>query len=154
MKSHSESDDIHKLTQNMEHYNVKKSSSDTTIDIAIHNGKPLDEMSATTISVPVTGKCGTVRQKDEAESVHSIQMIAPILSPNEQNKLRFEQLQQRLTSLSTPLVSMLGTRFETTGESSTDQDLTIDKTDNTKIPIVTLQSASQSIKSKGTHDGL
>ncbi|CAG9532413.1 unnamed protein product [Cercopithifilaria johnstoni] len=182
MKSHSDSNQVHKLTQCIEH-DMKKSSSDTTMDIAIHCGKSSKEINTTTISIPVAGKYDIATQKlsennlnegtaaishgqisyntailksgdilDEAKSEHSIHMITDMVSPNEQNKLHFEQFQQRLTSLATPFVSILGARIGTTGESSTDEDLGTNETDNVKKLIGTLQSVSQSIKSKGTYD--
>ncbi|VDN87778.1 unnamed protein product [Brugia pahangi] len=77
-----------------------------------------------------------------------------MLSSKEQNKLHFDHLQQRIASFASPLVSMLGTRIETTdGESSTDQDLEINETNmNIKTPIVALQSKSQSIIPNEIHN--
>uniref|UniRef100_A0A915PG67 Uncharacterized protein n=1 Tax=Setaria digitata TaxID=48799 RepID=A0A915PG67_9BILA len=142
MKSHSEANNTQKLTTNYIEYDVKKSSSDATMDVSIHYEKP-SELSTTTINL-VTAKCDSANQKDETESEHSIEVAASRLSPKEQNKLRFEHLQQRLSSLTAPLVSVLGTKIETSGESSTDQDLEINEIDNIKAPVVTLRSTSKS----------
>uniref|UniRef100_A0A1I8EX30 Uncharacterized protein n=1 Tax=Wuchereria bancrofti TaxID=6293 RepID=A0A1I8EX30_WUCBA len=148
MKSHSESNNIHKLTQRVQH-DVKKSSSDTTMNIDY--GKRLEELNITTINIPEAEKYDISKQKDAAEP---IQVITPMLSSNEQNKLHFDHFQQQLASFASPLVSMLGTRIETTdGESSTDQNLEINETDkNIMTPIVALQSKSQSIKSNEIHN--
>ncbi|EJW79435.1 hypothetical protein WUBG_09657 [Wuchereria bancrofti] len=150
MKSHSESNNIHKLTQRVQH-DVKKSSSDTTMNIDY--GKRLEELNITTINIPEAEKYDISKQKDAAEP---IQVITPMLSSNEQNKLHFDHFQQQLASFASPLVSMLGTRIETTdGESSTDQNLEINETDkNIMTPIVALQSKSQSIKSNEIHNGI
>ncbi|KAK6103621.1 hypothetical protein QQG55_13210 [Brugia pahangi] len=153
IKSHSESNNVHKLTQCIQH-SVKKSSSDTTMNIAIDYGKRLEEFDTTAINIPGTGKYDISKQKDGVESEHSIQVITPMLSSKEQNKLHFDHLQQRIASFASPLVSMLGTRIETTdGESSTDQDLEINETNmNIKTPIVALQSKSQSIIPNEIHN--
>ncbi|KAM3724023.1 Catabolic 3-dehydroquinase [Dirofilaria immitis] len=154
-KSHSESDHLHQFIRN----DIKQNSSVTVTDTAVHYGNPSAEVNVAPIKIPITGKYG-IDGQDERESENSVQMIASILSPKKQNKLHFEQLQQRLVSLATPIVNLLGTKIETTGESSTDQDLEINKIDNIKLkvmettPTVTLQSTPKSIKSDEIHDSM
>ncbi|VBB34146.1 unnamed protein product [Acanthocheilonema viteae] len=128
MKSHSESNEIHKLTQCTEH-SMKKSSSDTTMDTTIHCGKSSKELN---ISVPAEEKYDIARRKLSKNNLHERIAITPheqinyntatlktgsildagesehsIVSPNGQNKLHFEQLQKRFTSLATSFVSIL-----------------------------------------------
>ncbi|MCP9259044.1 hypothetical protein DINM_002024 [Dirofilaria immitis] len=111
---------------------IKQNSSVTVTDTAVHYGNPSAEVNVAPIKIPITGKYGIDGQ----------------------------QLQQRLVSLATPIVNLLGTKIETTGESSTDQDLEINKIDNIKLkvmettPTVTLQSTPKSIKSDEIHDSM
>ncbi|VDK83243.1 unnamed protein product [Litomosoides sigmodontis] len=177
VKSHSESNQIHKLAQPVK-CAMKRSPSDTTMDVATHGGKQskeatvsipladivaareklsennLHERTTTTISLEQTD-CNAATSKsddgfDGVKSVHSsIPMITSTSLSGGRKKLLFEQLQQRLTSLATPLV---GEASATTGESSTDENFEINEIDSAKKPIEAVHSAPQSIKSKEIHD--
>uniref|UniRef100_A0A8R1TLL4 Uncharacterized protein n=1 Tax=Onchocerca volvulus TaxID=6282 RepID=A0A8R1TLL4_ONCVO len=129
-KNHSESNQIHQLKKCIEN-DMKKNSFDATTNAAIHS-----------------------------ESKIKIEPSEELSENNLHEKISIsirEPMNYRRAMLKSGEIS-LGTKIEATGESSTDQDLTINETEKIKVkvletmPNVTLQSASQSIKSNGIHD--
>ncbi|VDK74987.1 unnamed protein product, partial [Onchocerca ochengi] len=150
-KNQSESNQIHQLKKCIEN-DMKKNSFDATTNAAIHSEskikiEPSEELSennlhekiSISIREPMNYRTAMLKSgeiSDGTESKYSVQMITSILSPKEQNKLHFEQFQQQFTSLAMPLANVLGTKIEATGESSTDQDLTINETEKIKVKVL------------------
>lgn len=135
VRSRSESNHISELPQLME-YEVRGSSSDTTIDVPTYYEKP-SEVSLVTVSTPVLTKYSTIIQKlfennlgktvstsndpvnynttylrntgisDTGESVNSLQSTTPAVSQHKHNNIHFQELQQQLISATAkPAVGM------------------------------------------------
>ncbi|VDN04875.1 unnamed protein product [Thelazia callipaeda] len=121
------------------------------------NNESLKELLAAASTIYGHHNSGVMMQSnisDETETEPSTS--TPMLTCKEQNKLRLEQLQQRVASVTAPLNSMLGTKIETSGESSTDLDLeSVAVVESSEVvPTIILQRASNTLKSIHVNNGI